>query len=807
MLWRNITLEMSLKPFTDTSEARARQVCRHLFMQWRQLLVHAETVSVLLWCSDGSEVLEYRGRLDEPFEWARYIGSANPALTVPNDPERKSLWAHPYLYMEDPPVFTFGWLKRLVEIIKEEGRLATGRPIRVGETFDPGPEFAASSFKYERHPEICAGETMGKSTFVCCYTSLNSDADAYAGFPDGIPEGTPFGTFFGRQCREFLGDLGFDYVWFSNGFGFGLETWALRGALFDGKRFSADRTDEVREKNLDFWELFRAECPGYPIETRGTNLSTGMDLSSDAVPLREIYEGGFDLEPPPNSPWAAINHDFGLELIGWMSHVAEVPGETYPFRFYTHDPWWLNSPWLDRYEREPHDIYMPLAVSRIDPKGEVRTPTAVLFLTADDSYGRMPDQVPNEVIPHVLAGKKDEPDAPGPLVWVYPFDEYHDWTFGDPPRLEEVFFGDWFMRDAVGRGLPLNTVVSTRSIGPALEARPDLFAESILVSPVPEADSHWESLLLDHVEKGGKVLLYGPLAGAGERTLSALHLSLAEPLDGEFEIESQLRADSTRCGEYAPKLQHYGTFSAGGVRAAADDAAHVLVPVVQDDARRAAAATAAPGDGTLTWVRGTVACDPEETGGHLLVPLPPEVCFPAPVLMRWALQTFGIEFGVEKENARQPDPMFCIARHRNAFFFSGHSPDPTVSLSLRMPQGAPLLQGLNTVLRGGRARYTLPTAWHRECRVFVEQEADAVISCRDMPSTEIGVERRVEIMGLEDATVRFYPETGAEEGVRFLHDPHWPFINGDFREPQRRSDALGSYMELTGISGILMITW
>lgn len=44
----------------------------------------------------------------------------------------------------------------------------------------------------------------------------------YAAFPDGIPDGTPPGTFLGRQVNALFGALGFDFRWFSNGFGFGL---------------------------------------------------------------------------------------------------------------------------------------------------------------------------------------------------------------------------------------------------------------------------------------------------------------------------------------------------------------------------------------------------------------------------------------------------------------------------------------------------------------------------------------------------------------------------------------------------------
>ncbi|NUQ01997.1 MAG: hypothetical protein HUU35_19290, partial [Armatimonadetes bacterium] len=511
MSLRNVTLELSLKPFFDPSEATARAVCRKLFGQWLPLLREAEQVSVLLWCSDGSEILEYRGDLDASFEWARYIGGANPRQAVPNDPEGKALHSRPYLYRDEPAVFTYRWLRQLVAILKEEGHAVTGLPVRVGETFDPGPEFAKSPFKYERHNEICLGGTMGVTSFVCCYGELKADDVPYAGFPNGIPEGTPVGTFLGRQACRFAADLGFDYLWLSNGFGFGSETWALRGVLFDGERFDSAKAPEYAELNLSFWRHFRAECPDLPIETRGTNLSTGIDLSSDGVPLRDIYRGGFGLEPPPNSPWAALNGDFGVELVGWMSKIAELPGEGYPFRFYTHDPWWLNSPWLDRYGREPHDIYLPLSVCRLDAAGAAQTPDSILFLTADDSYGEMPDQVPNEVIPHILTGRRDAPDEAGPLVWVYPFDEYHDWTFGEPSRLGEVFFGDWLCRGAVNRGLPLNTVISTRNLIALMQSEPARLLSSVLLSPVPQADSPWEAALLRHLEAGGQVLLYGPV--------------------------------------------------------------------------------------------------------------------------------------------------------------------------------------------------------------------------------------------------------------------------------------------------------
>ena len=74
---QNITLEMSLKPFRQTDPAYIEKICRQVFTDWRPLVHDVPCVSVLLWSADGSELLDYRGELDEPFSWAMYIGGAN----------------------------------------------------------------------------------------------------------------------------------------------------------------------------------------------------------------------------------------------------------------------------------------------------------------------------------------------------------------------------------------------------------------------------------------------------------------------------------------------------------------------------------------------------------------------------------------------------------------------------------------------------------------------------------------------------------------------------------------------------------
>jgi hypothetical protein len=810
---KNVTLEMSLKPFKQTDDPAITRVIEKVFDQWYALTKHADMVSILLWTADGSEILDYAGNFDDEIEWARYVGGAVRKIKLnPNDPEQIGLHSRPYLYMANPPVITYGLLRTIVHKIKEIGTQKLSKPIRVGATFDPGPEFARSSFKYNRHPEISCGNTMGERSFVCAHTTLNADDRAYAGFPDGIPQDTPFGRFFGRQCQHFLSDLGFDYVWFSNGFGFGTETWGIRGAIFTGEKFQVENITAVQEGVLSFWHFFREECPHFPIETRGTNLSTGIDLAGDGVPLKEIYNGGFHLLPPPNSPWAAINGDFGIELAGQMSRICELPGDDYPFRYYIHDPWWMNSPWLDRYGREPHDIYLPLALTRLDDKGQAHPPNHVQFLTIDNSLGGIPDQVPNEVIPHILAGFALAPDAPSPFVWIYPFDEYHEMVHM-PERIGEVFFGDWFIRGAIAQGFPLNTVVSTANFCTLMQMQPRFFDKHVLVSPVPAAGSGVEQAMFEFAVSGGQVLLYGPLTYAGEVLRKTLNVKIEEPLSGELKLDLLVsHPDTLRHDAFPERIIHRPLINAGGIREAVQnesDETTVCATVSDGTETRVAALISHSRSwdgGQIGWVRGTISSriEPEES---LLVSDDLKALFSGESIMRVMLSHFGYEICVTKQYPNTKTPITLVHRRANGFYFSGFTPDTTASLSLRFPQGAPLLLGGETVLESGYSTYHLPRAWNRECRVFVAQENSSVVSCVELPVVSYLGKRKIGVYGLKDATVRFYPEAGSEETTTVLLNAKEPYLVGESVKSSLKRDGSGSYLEVYAVNGWLVFSW
>jgi hypothetical protein len=804
--FNNITLEMSLKPFKVNNPDYIRQVCQNAFRQWQPLLLHADTISVMLWTADGSEILDYSGDLRQELEWAKYIGNPNAPHPINSGPRSLTLHDRAYTYMDQPPSFTYGDLKFIVQTIKEVGHRFTGKPIRVGATFDPGPEFAISSFKYERHPEICMANTMGTKSFVVCYATLNADNHHYAAYPNGIPQGTLFGTFLGRQSSAFLGDLGFDYLWLSNGFGFGMETWNTIGAIFDGETFHGDKMEDIRKKILLFWTSFREGCPDFRVETRGTNLSTGIDLARDGVDLKSIYNGDFNILPPPNSPWAALDGDFGLELTGYMSRMAELPDDRYLFRFYTHDPWWANSPWLDRYGRESHDIYMPMSVTRINSMGEVSLPTHLNFLSIDDSYGNMPDQVPNEVIPHILQARRNAPDAAGPVVWLYPFDEYHQYAFSEPERLEEIFYGDWFIRQVINDGFPMNTVVSTTKFTKLMKEGSNLFNSSVLVTIVPDAGSDLEKQLMLFISNGGKIIIYGPSDHASDKFLSFMNIQHLNPLSGVFQLKNRIRVDQV---PLSGVIRHDAQMSGGGIQSVVGrkkSDTRVLTSVVQDNQQRDVVVMRqdpAWKGGAVCYVRGTNSAT--YTGSMLLSNDNPDDWFIGGSLMRYALSELGYSIFFQKANGSLRNPVNTISRHGNGYYFAGYVPNQTVEQLFRFPQGAPIFTGTETQLKEGYSSYRFPKSWNRECRVFVEQH-DGIVSCREMAPVEFKVSRKIGISGLNNATVRVYPEGEDQYYKAMPQNNHYP-AEEIILESTKGNDFEGTYYEYKNVTGELVITW
>jgi len=451
-----------------------------------------------------------------------------------------------------------------------------------------------------------------------------------------------------------------------------------------------------------------------------------------------------------------------------------------------------------------------MSVCRIDANGNIGIPSHLNFLTIDDSYGNMPVQVANEVTPHILKARMDAPTAPGPLVWVYPFDEYHDWAHKFKDRLPEIYYGDWFIRQAINNGLPLNTVISTTSFQSVILKKPDLFKESTLITIAPEVGSSLEKALIGFVENGGQLIIFGPVDHSGKAFTEFLNLKNESPLEGEFKIISDYMPDILETS-YPNTLNHRSLLSAGGIRTslknAKDNNTKSLVQVEQAGVKRDVAWVRTKTEwhgGKVVYLRGTNSC--RFDGGRLLTPDDPSKWFTGPLLSRYALHEFNFDFSVDKMDPSIKSPVLTISRSNNAFVFSGYNPDNTVKLRIKMLPGAPLLLGLETKLEKGNSTYIMPTAWNRECRVFVEQN-DGIVSYKELHSGQFGISKRYEINGLKNATIRIYPEDHVtSQSFHAYVNAQYPWKTGQVSF-KAGDEKLGKHFVVEKVTGSLVVSW
>ena len=767
-----ICLEMSLKPFKETTDEYIKGVCRSIFESWKPMLMKAECVAIMLWSADGSELLDYSGDMADSFEWAYMIGDANSygdvhPIVKKYDPDGITLHSRGYKYVDNPHIMTYEILNTIINCFKNEGKsILPGKKIIVGTTFDPGGEFAKSSFKYERHNEICTGKSdRTVPVFVCSYEKLKADDFKYASYPTGIPEGTPFGTFLGRQANAFMKDMGFDFLWFSNGFGFGRDTWSTTGAVFDGESFNITALEETKKLVAEFWDVFRKEFD-YPVWTRGTNMSMGIDMASDGVVLKEIYNGGGDILPPCNSPWAALNGNYGLELMGHMSRIAKLPDNRYVFRYYLHDPWFMNSPWYDRYNSQPHDIYLPLAVSSIDKNGNVLNPSNFSILSIDNSLGDMPESCIIEPIPHFVKAFKNMPDNIAPIVWVYPFEEYSNPK--DEYELGAMFSQDWFICEVINNGVPLSMVTSTDYF---MGHDKKIYEASIIITPVPKANSSFEKCIFEYIENGGRVIFYGNTKGAGNAFKNYFEIEYGDDVTGECKVNKGdfsglVKIDKIMCGGGISEKSLKGN----------------VIATIQDRP----IATVYNNTG---WIRGLVSKS-KIKGVGFPEDHDKEKYFYSEVLLLDILKNYGMNISFEGAG-KVKSPVLMLHRHNNAFIISVYSPSTTIKTKLKFPYGAPILDGYDAVMENGHSTYCFPKAENREIRAFVEQES-GIISCCERAPVSVQYRRKIEITGLKNATVRFLAEEYCKNSAKVVLNQYLEY--GDAGE-----DFEGSYVTIDGV--------
>ena len=746
-----VCLELSLKPFRQLDDEYIYSVCYKLFDEWRGLIRHANSCAIMLWTSDGSEILSYSGNPDDEFEWCRYIGMGNPSEKNPaaKGMDVNNLHVKPVLYMENPPKMRYSDLKRIITALKKVGKDMYGLDVKIGETFDPGPEFAYSEFKEVRHPEISKDAKIMTHFWVYCASYLHADNFSYAAYPHGIPEGTHFGEFLGKQFMKLSADVGFDYIWLSNGFGYSLASWNWLGELFDGENFNYENAQNVRKSINEFWINFTREVKDIVIEARGSNLSTGMDISAHGCPIDDIYK--YNIVAPPNSPWAALNFRFGLELAGYMSHMAHLPDNGYLFRFYTHDPWWINSPWFDRYGRTPHDIYLPLSLTRMDENGKVTPPIGVNFLSADDSFGEIPYKCPNEVIPHILEAYEHYGDSPGTVTWIYPFSYYCDIGLKES-KLDRIIMDDWLIENALDNGLPLNTVVSDENF---YNSDKSIYKNTVMLTCVPEAGTNLEKSILDGIAAGLKFILFGDTSNASDTLKSIIGVTNGEKLSDEFVLDSYTLTDTYENTPPSDILFHDDIVSSGGIsEILSSDNVNVIVSLKHKNTNESRIYSTFNKNKNIAWIRGSF---PHKRSKSSLPALRSvREYFNPSVLFRSALKLFDVNIAFNMYDCDDKLPIILNSRRDNAVYFNVFAKDTTITADLSYPDGAPAITDTEFFIENNTAKYTMPKWWHKECRIFINQTQKSKIAVQTVTIDDcMFVDHRITITGLKDAVVTF----------------------------------------------------
>ena len=830
-----VNLEVSLKPWKNLQPEFVRATCEQMFENWRNLIDRSDEVAILMWNNDGSDIYEWSGNLSDEVSPPHYVGFCNYDMEHAFDPDSRHYRvnkAQPY--MDNPPKVTYRDLRNIIREIKNTGMRMFGRKIMVGSTIDPGPEFAFSKFKYERHPEVLTpdGWKIMPMHFITHQATLNGDSYPYGGFPGGIPDGTPFGTFIGRQMQSAREELGFDYVWFSNGFAYTHYPWGYRGELFFGRRWEPEKADGQRKAANKFWSDFREECD-CPIEVRGSNFPLGSDLATDGCSHKDLMEIGKLDRPPCNPPWGS--RALGLEMVAYLTRISKTRTRRIPFRFYLNDPWFNSNAWYDYYNRETFDIYVPMSAARLNAEGGVDTPTDLSLLTVDTELGDLIREEAHESTPHFLHALEMRADAAGPLVWVYPFDEYDEILKKEPEKLKYVFSHDWFMRSVVNHGLPLNTVASTECFTELAEA--DNLPDSVFVAPAALGDWKSQKMLLNVVKNAGHVMLYGSLDHVTRETLDMLGVTLAESLEGEFHVTCTLEEDRFERDVEPPKyadpydesvgrgfikddhnierdrrpLKHRALSDGNGLRAVASDWAAVAVSVEQAGNRRAYAVVRrdpAWNGGSISWLHGSCGfhTDTESRDGEPAEDKPWNTRLPFEWPRRMLAEQCGLDIVQDRIDESVKPAYIFIKRRKGAFIFTGNKPNTTVTMRVKTPDGAPVYAESETRIRNGYACDHFGKTFHNEVRVFVKQD-EAVIYAKELAARRVeGFIRHFSVANLENAEVTIFPDpVSLTNGKLRINGKIAGWIDGEKIEyetdPRRGCVVVKSY------TGALYVCW
>ncbi|MBN1580652.1 MAG: hypothetical protein JXA89_08100, partial [Anaerolineae bacterium] len=305
--------------------------------------------------------------------------------------------------------------------------------------------------------------------------------------------------------------------------------------------------------------------------------------------------------------------------------------------------------------------------------------------------------------------------------------------------------------------------------------------------------------LFSWLEKGIPAILYGPASSLHTSILHFLSLELDTPSSGQLILKPANNAPSVN-HTVSGTLIHDPVGSAGGIAATFVGGAATLHHIVSSASGERAYCVSNSVKGTpLYWLRGTNPFETRpDTSNLALKPRPRETCYVDASKLCYELlgflgYTIEVQCKAPSTAAGQNAALMLFSRHDNAWHLSGYAAAPIGSVRLKFPDGAPLFHATFAQLEDGASLYPLARVMHHECRVFVQQKS-GVIGCNTGARDEHHRELTLKIVGLEDATVVFFPPHGM--AVTFENQGNKThFQAGQIRVTQ------------PGLSGELLIRW
>jgi hypothetical protein len=294
---------------------------------------------------------------------------------------------------------------------------------------------------------------------------------------------------------------------------------------------------------------------------------------------------------------------------------------------------------------------------------------------------------------------------------------------------------------------------------------------------------------------------------------------MATPLSGEVVVRTD-DIDIVSNGEFNDTIKILPVYHNGSLCEQAAGA-EILATAEQDGESRVLASIHSTGKGRIGFVRALSPYLEESPVAHNRTLRQSRrmkgdgaESYPAERLVRKVLAEYGWSFRARVYEPGQFVPRLAISRYDNAFFFNGYTPDTTVEMEISTPLGVPLPIEREIRIDKGNGFFHMEKATRFCCRAFVKQQQNGTISTKTLHPHRPGIYGRIDIIGLQQADVRFFPPpdcdciTVLQRDIGGIFGPV-PSASGsnNILRTEIEETPFGNCHTVKNVNGIVNIAW